>query len=125
MRFFVTDAQLAALQFAAQREGLATVAARFDAELNRQRADHAAELARLADPAGPFVQHLRAEVDFWRIQFMHERQRGEVAIDQCRATHLQIGPVSLPLREDTVARPPARDPFNDPELAAMGDPIGL
>ena len=55
-----------------------------------------------------------------------ERQRAEIAIDQCRVTHQSIGPVSLPLRDDAVTHTgtPA-DIFRDPELAAMGLADGL
>jgi hypothetical protein len=126
MRWFVTDAQLAALRLAAHHEVLATYGARFDAELTRLRADHAEQLARISDPQGPFVAHLRDEIAFWRHQFLLERQRAEVAIDQCRVTHAQIGPVSLPLRDDAVkATGTPLDIFRDPELAAMGLADGL
>ena len=123
MKWFLTDAQLAALRLAAHQEVLATYAARFDAELARLRTDHAETLARIVDPQGPFVAHLRDEVAYWRLTHERERQRAEVAIDSCRVTHAQIGPVSLPLREARVATP--ADIFRDPELAAMGLADGL
>ena len=82
MKWCVTDAQLAALRLAAHQEVLATAAARFDAELARLRTDHAETLARIVDPQGPFVAHLRDEVAYWRVQaYERERQRSEVAID--------------------------------------------
>lgn len=133
MRWFVTEAQLAALRAAIRDEVTGLVwqqwnatQASHDAEIERLRADRAAEVARMTDPQGPFVQHLRDEVAFWRHQFLHERQRTEVAMDQCRVTHQSIGPVSLPLREDAVkATGTPLDIFRDPELAAMGLADGL
>jgi len=129
MHWFVTDAQLAALHLEAARNVdqsyqniVAALTARHDAEIQRLREDRAMELARVADPQGPFVAHLVAEVAFWRLQFQHERQRSEIALDQCRVTHQNIGPVSMPPRED---RPPsalasALGPDAEAELAAMG-----
>jgi vacuolar-type H+-ATPase subunit I/STV1 len=132
MKWFVTDAQLAALRLAAEQSALATHAAmsehdaeRYEAELARLRDDRREELARLADPQGPFVQHLRDEVAYWRHGYERERQRAEVAIDQCRVTHQGLGPVSLPPRED---RPPRAglDLFTmEPELARMGAADGV
>jgi hypothetical protein len=126
MKWFVTDAQLAALRLQAHHEVLATYGLRFDAELMRLRSDHESQLARITDPQGPFVTHLREEIDFWRHQFLIERQRADIALDQCRVTHQGIGPVSLPLRESPVTHTgtPA-DMFRDPELAAMGLADGL
>jgi hypothetical protein len=140
MKWFVTDAQLVAIRREAEdlfqaiadtaAEGHAAeierLTARFDAERALWRTDREAELARLADPSADFVAHLKDEIAFARHQVLHERQRAEVAIDQCRVTHQGIGPVSLPLRDDAVTHTgtPA-DIFRDPELAAMGLADGL
>ena len=109
MRWFVRDTEFARME------------QRHRDELTLLREDRERELARMVDPQGPFVAHLKSEVAFWRLQFAHERQRAEVAIDQCRATHQGIGPVSLPLRDETA--PPQTGMagiFSDPELASMG-----
>jgi hypothetical protein len=104
---------------------LATAAARFDAELARLRTDHAETLARIVDPQGPFVAHLRDEVAYWRVQALHERQRSEVAIDVCRTMHAQIGPVSLPLRDEHAPRDTQSIFQSNPELAMMGSTEGV
>ena len=95
-----------------------------EAEIDRLRATHAAELARYVDPSGPFVAHLREEVAYWRVQFERERQRAELAIDQCRVTHASVGPVSVPLRTER-QEPPMNPIFSDPELAMMGHADGI
>jgi len=111
MKWFVTDAQLAALRaeiadahLMAYQAALAREREHQEAEIQRLREDRAMELARLTDPQGPLVQHYEREVTFWRRQFLSERQRAEIAIDQCRITHQQIGPVTLPPREDRLPR---------------------
>ena len=111
MKWFVTDAQLAQLRITAELTVRATcndevhrVREMYDAEIQRLREDRAAEVARLTDPQGPLVQHYEREVTFWRRQFLSERQRADIAIDQCRITHQQIGPVTLPPREDRLPR---------------------
>jgi hypothetical protein len=131
MKWFVTDAQLAAMrQEIAEdmRDALQTAldasVKRYDAEILRLREDREKELARLVDPQAPFIADLREQVAYWRRQFQHERQRAEIAIDQCRVTHAQVGPVTLPLREEG-----ARDPMalfqTNPELAMMGSTDGV
>ena len=111
MKWFVTDAQLAAMRAEIADAHLtvyqAVLAREWEghgAEIQRLREDRAAELARVADPSAAYVEHLRAEVAFWRLQFAHERQRAEVSIDQCRVTHQSIGPATLPPREDRLPR---------------------
>jgi len=111
MKWFVTDAQLAAMRMQVgnqvwelARSDADRVRRQYDAEIQRVREDRAAELARVADPSAAYVEHLRAEVAFWRLQFAHERQRAEVSIDQCRVTHQSIGPATLPPREDRLPR---------------------
>jgi len=132
MKWFVTDAQLAAmhLEHAARHadawerewERLKTL---HDAEVRRLRDDRATELARMTDPQGPLVTHYREEVAFWRKQFLAERQRADVALDQCRVTHQGIGPVSLPPREDRLPREMETLFQTNPELAAMGSTDGV
>ena len=118
MQWFVTDAQLAAMRaeiadahLTACQAALAREREHQEAEIQRLREDRAAELARLTDPQGPLVQHYEREVTFWRRQFLSERQRADIAIDQCRITHQQIGPVTLPPREDRLPRefPPSEE----------------
>ena len=130
MKWCLTEAQLAALRWEAEaraREYLAEASAqltdRHDREIERVRIDHLAALDRLADPSAPFLAHLLELVAILRRDVVAERQRAEVAIDQCRATHLGIGPVTLPPRPEMTAAMPRE--FTDPELAAMGDPMGL
>jgi hypothetical protein len=150
MKWFVTDAQLDAMMDATVSACAATVAAlsarheaevarlrddrreeqarlveRHELEVARLRNDRGAELDRLADPHAPFLAHLTELVAILRRDVVHERQRAEVAIDQCRAMHQSIGPVTLPPRPETAEGPRGANPFSDPELAAMGDPIGL
>jgi hypothetical protein len=124
MRLFFTAADEAALrgevgdQAAARwRESVES----FRRVLEEREMDHAAELARVVDPSGPFVAHLTAEVAFWRAQFQHERQRAEVAIDRCRSEHLASGPVALPPREHPTGTPDdVAAIFQSPEMAMMG-----
>ena len=134
MKWCVTDAQLARISDAIRDEistahlqaCQATVEAlteRHDAEIARLREDRREELTRLADPHAPFLAHLTELVAILRRDVVHERQRAEVAIDQCRATHLGIGPVTLPPRPEMTAEMPRE--FTDPELAMMGNPDGL
>jgi hypothetical protein len=114
MRWFVTRAQEAEIR----EEATSAASAAAGLHYQQMREDRAAEVARLTDPQGPFVAHLRGEVEFWRAQFLHERNRADLAIDQCRVTHQAIGPITLPPREATER--PGPDIFADPELAAMG-----
>jgi hypothetical protein len=87
MHWFVTDAQLDAMMDATVSACAATVAAmsaRHEAEVARLRDDRREELTRLADPHAPFLAHLTELVAILRRDVVHERQRAEVAIDQCR-----------------------------------------
>lgn len=114
MKFFVTDGHLRAWREQIEREALARDRRKRDLE------DEPGIPIMPVDPRAEFIAHLKAEVDYWRDQFQHERQRAEVAIDQCRATHQGIGPVSLPPRNQAPAHPAMADIFATPELAAMG-----
>jgi len=132
MKWFVTDAQLAQMRLeiaeemrAALQTALDASVTRYDAEIARLREDREKELARLVDPSGPLVTHAREEVTFWRKQFLAERQRADVALDQCRVTHQGIGPVSLPPREDRLPREMETLFQTNPELAAMGSTDGV
>jgi len=132
MKWFVTDAQLAQMRLAIEQQALRIIderadadLARHDAEIARLREDREKELARLVDPSGPLVTHYREEVTFWRKQFLAERQRADVALDQCRVTHQGIGPVSLPPREDRLPREMETLFQTNPELAAMGSTDGV
>ena len=85
MKWFVTDAQLAAMRLAVgnqvwelARSDADRVRRQYDAEIQRLREDRAMELARLTDPQGPLVQHYEREVTFWRRQFLSERAHGTV-----------------------------------------------
>ena len=64
------------------------------------------------------IAHLEAEVAFWRMQFVHERQRAEVAIDRLLATK-QFGPVTLPPRPQEAADP-VQDLLVNPEFIEAG-----
>jgi len=132
MKWFVTDAQLAQMRESftdmVHREialTIETMRARHDAEIARLREDREKELARVTDPSGPLVTHYRDEVAFWRKQFLAERQRADIALDQCRVTHQGIGPVSLPPREDRLPREMETLFQTNPELAAMGSTDGV
>ena len=132
MKWFVTDAQLAQMRLAIEQQALRIIderaaadLARHDAEIARLREDREKELARVTDPSGPLVTHYREEVAFWRKQFLAERQRADVALDQCRVTHQGIGPVSLPPREDRLPREMETLFQTNPELAAMGSTDGV
>lgn len=128
MRWFVTDAQLTQIRVLAEVTGRAQVQdaeyrvrEQYEAEIARLRADRAAELARITDPQGPLVQHYREEVAFWRKQFLAERQRADIALDQCRVTHQNIGPVTLPPRED---RLPREFPHSEEQALSALDALG-
>jgi len=129
MRWFVTDAQLAAMRMDAAlvlraqlKDEMHSVRAAHDAEIQRLREDRAMELARLADPHAPFLAHLLEQLALLRRDVLAERQRAEIAIDQCRVTHQQIGPVTMPPREDRAPRElgAAFGAAAEAELAAMG-----
>ena len=129
MQWFVTDAQLAEIRWAVARferemsqQEMALVQVRHDAEIQRLREDRAMELARLADPHAPFLAHLLEQIALLRRDLLAERQRAEIAIDQCRVTHQQIGPVTMPPREDRAPRElgAAFGAAAEAELAAMG-----
>ncbi len=129
MKLFVTDAQLAGIVAEAEGRLRDTFTAWYaelqkgpQAEIDRLREDRREELARLVDPQAPFIAHLRDEVAFWRLQFLKERQRAEIAIDACRVQHQGVPPVALPLRPqgEGGATAAEHDRFADPELAAMG-----
>ena len=136
MKWFVTDAQLAAMRMQVgnqvwelARSDADRVRRQYDAEIQRVREDRAAELARVADPSAAYVEHLRAEVAFWRLQFAHERQRAEVSIDQ-RLHEQHKGPVTLPLREEGPPTGPVQHDLLDElmknaEFAAMGSAAGV
>jgi hypothetical protein len=133
MRWFLTHAQEAELRSAISatlhrvyEAAIKLDRDRLEGEIARLRDDRTQELARFTNPQGPFVAHLREEVAYWRVQFERERQRAELAIDQCRVTHHAIGPVSLPLREPIQqAQEDVNAMFRDPELAAMGMSTGV
>ena len=65
------------------------------------------------------IAHLEAEVQFWRAQFVHERQRAEVAIDRLLATR-QIGPVTLPPRPTTPIQSEVEALLSNPEFVDAG-----
>jgi hypothetical protein len=104
----------------------------FNAERDRWRDDRREEMARLTDPHGPYVAHLQNEVEFWRAQFLHERQRAEVSVDQ-RLSERGLGPVTLPPRPTTMEETERlqretdklTDMFRNPELAMMGMTDGV
>lgn len=120
MRVFFTAADEAALRGEVGIQVVAQAQMDHAREMDRVRADRAAELARVVDPSGPFVAHLTAEVAFWRAQFQHERQRAEVAIDRCRSEHQASGPVALPPRENPTGTPDVAAIFQSPEMMMMG-----
>jgi hypothetical protein len=111
MKWFVTDAQLAALRAELSQQAhyaalttIDTLRADHAQEIQRLREDRAMELARLADPTAPFLAHLKDLVATLRRDVVHERQRAEVAIDVCREAHEQIRGVTLPPRDDRTPR---------------------
>ena len=74
-----------------------------------------------------FIEHLKGEVTFWRLQFMKERQRAEQSIDH-RLHERGLGPVSGPLRFDV---PPdqttermVQELLTNPEFAQAGQVDG-
>jgi hypothetical protein len=46
------------------------------------------------------IAHLVAEVEFWRLQFAHERQRAERAVDTLLGLKLGVAPITVPTREE-------------------------
>ena len=73
------------------------------------------------------IRHLEREILYWRQCYQHERQRAELAIDQCRSYHQHLPPVSQPLRpehEADVAKD-IRDILNQPEMALIGAAEGV
>ena len=72
--------------------------------LARLRTDHAETLARIVDPQGPFVAHLRDEVAYWRVQATNANGNAARSRSTCRTMHAQIGPVSPPLRDEHAPR---------------------
>jgi hypothetical protein len=123
MKLFVTDAQMAALRdaaYAAAQMDMRAHRQHYESEIARLREDRTAELARLADPQGPFVAHLIAEVAHWRL--LH----ADISVDQ-RLAERGLGPVTLPPRP--LVPEPAVDLMADllknTEFAAMGDARGV
>ncbi len=104
MKLFVTAAQEAAWRLEMEQAALQKYLvmaehdhARLRGEIERLREDRREELARLADPAAPFVAHLQAEVAHWRMLFQAEKQRADLSVDQ-RLAERGLGPVTLPTR---------------------------
>jgi hypothetical protein len=122
MKLFVTDAQLAQMRY-----GFADYErARFDAALDRLRADRDAEVARLRDPSAAFVAHLQAEVEFWRLLYTAERQRNDTATDQ-RLAERGLGGITGPTRPLAPERMPStlEELIRSTELGAIGDAQGV
>jgi len=70
------------------------------------------------------MRHLEHEVLYWRGLYVHERQRAELAIDQCRAHHQTLPPVTQPLRperEQDLSKE-LRDMLQQPEMNLIGAP---
>lgn len=67
---------------------------------------------------GEYIKHLEAEVEFWRLQFRHERQRAEVGVDRLLSLH-HVGPVTAPLLIEPT-EPPVEALLNDPEWTKAG-----
>lgn len=131
MKWFVTDGKLEAMwreiSHTLRNEVEATLRARHDAEIQRLRDDRAAELARVADPAQPFVTHLREEVAFWRLLYTAERQRNDVSVDQRLAEH-RLGAITLPPRPLTPESPmpgSLEELLRSTELGAIGQAEGV
>ena len=67
------------------------------------------------------LKHLEAEVAFWRLQFSHERQRAERAVDTLLALKLGVPPITVPTREelrDTESE--VERALRDPEFTQAG-----
>ena len=70
---------------------------------------------------GSHLAHLVAEVEFWRIQFSHERQRAERAIDTLLGLKLGVAPITVPTREERVADETELErTLRDPEFTQAG-----
>lgn len=67
------------------------------------------------------IAHLESEVAFWRLQFAHERQRAERAVDTLLALKLGVPPITVPTREERMEDEDhlERD-LRDPEFAQAG-----
>jgi hypothetical protein len=132
MKFLVTDAQLAAMRLVAATAVRADYmgmlnaqAARFDGELLRLRLDREQELARVADPQAPFVAHLQAEVEFWRVLYTAERQRNDVSTDQ-RLAERGLGGITGPTRPLAADMPSTLDELlRTTEMGDIGRPEGV
>jgi len=70
-----------------------------------------------------YIRHLEREIHYWRAQYIHERQRAEVAIDTCRVQHAHTGPVTVPprLETETVLRE-VNEMMTQPEFGQVGQP---
>lgn len=70
------------------------------------------------------IKHLEQEVQYWRGLHQHERQRAELAIDQCRAHHQTLPPVTQPLRPDREQElaKELREMLQQPEMNLIGAP---
>ena len=67
------------------------------------------------------VQHLEAEVAFWRMQFAHERQRAERAVDTLLALKLNVPPITVPTPEErSAAEREIETLARDPEFVQAG-----
>lgn len=69
------------------------------------------------------MRHLEHEVLYWRGLYVHERQRAELAIDQCRAQHQALPPVTQPLRPEREAElaKELREMLQQPEMNLIGE----
>lgn len=68
------------------------------------------------------IKHLEAEVAFWRMQFTHERQRAEVAIDRLLNLKLNIPGVTMPTREELRETESEMErTLRDPEFTQAGN----
>ena len=68
------------------------------------------------------LAHLEAEVEFWRMQFVHERQRAERAIDSLLQLKLPVAPITVPTPQEMAAASALISGPGDEEFDKIGDP---
>jgi hypothetical protein len=71
------------------------------------------------------VRHLEREVLYWRQLYQHERDRAEVAIDQCRTMHQSLPPVTRPPAPAAAIQQTIESLLGGSELGAIGQEQGV
>lgn len=68
-----------------------------------------------------FIKHLEAEVEWYRAQMEHERQRAEMALDELLRVRVQAGPITRPTPSEVAAQESTIEKmFKNTEFAEAG-----